>query len=119
MDHSMWWAQREPGRAPPRTTIHVEGELDLDTGPRLRNELVTELGQLAGDDAELVLDLAAVTFCDSSGLQALLATLRRARLLDRRLTLVVVPESRLERFLTLAGVRDLFSIVAPQPPPSA
>lgn len=116
MDHSTWWAQREPTRVPPRTTVHVDGELDLETGPRLRNELVTELGQLTGEGAELVLDLADVTFCDSSGLQALLATLRRARLLDRPLTLVVTPGGRLERFLELAGVRELFRIVTPDPP---
>ena len=118
MDHSMWWAQREPHRVPPRTTMHVTGELDLDTGPRLRNELVTELGQLTGDGAELVLDLAEVTFCDSSGLQALLATLRRAGLLGRALTLVIVPESRLDRFLELAGVRELFDTVPPEAPPA-
>ena len=110
---SRWWAEREgsaPGAPPSRTTVHVEGELDLDSGPRLRDDLASELAQLEGHDAELVLDLSAVDFCDSSGLQALLATLRRARLLSRRMVVVLVPGGRLERFLELAGVRELFEV---------
>lgn len=110
VDLSSWWAQHEPGR----TTVAVSGEVDLESGPRLREFLASELAQLHG--GELVLELGGVTFCDSSGLQAFVATLRRAKLLGTELRLRVLPGSRFARFLELAGVTDLFEIepVAPR-----
>ncbi len=90
-----------------RWTVRVSGELDLDTGPRLREYLA---GKVAQCPRVLALDLTEVSFCDSSGLQALVATLRRARLLDRHLVLVVDKEGRLHRLLELAGVIELFDL---------
>jgi len=93
-----------------RASVHVAGEIDLESGPRLREFLASELNQLPPPSAELVLDLTGVTFCDSSGLQALVATLRRAKLLGVRLVLQVTADSRFARFLSLAGVAELFEI---------
>ena len=90
-----------------RWTVRVSGELDLDTGPRLREYLAVRIAHCPG---VLALDLTDVGFCDSSGLQALVATLRRARLLDRHLVLVVEKDGRLHRLLELAGVIDLFDL---------
>ncbi|NHC44580.1 STAS domain-containing protein [Motilibacter aurantiacus] len=106
MDLSTWKSERDGKRA----IVHVTGEIDLETGPRLREFLTSELNQLSAPSGELVLDLTAVTFCDSSGLQALIATLRRARLLGVRLVLRVIPDSRFARFLALAGVSELFEL---------
>jgi anti-anti-sigma factor len=90
-----------------RWTVLVRGELDLDTGPRLREYLAVRVAQCP---RVLALDLTDVAFCDSSGLQALVATLRRARLLDRHLVVVVEKEGRLHRLLELAGVVELFDL---------
>jgi anti-anti-sigma factor len=90
-----------------RWTVEVTGELDLDTGPRLREYLAVRVAHCPG---VLAVDLSRVGFCDSSGLQALVATLRRARLLNRQLVLVVEKESRVHRLLELAGVVDLFDL---------
>lgn len=90
-----------------RWTVRVAGDLDLDSGPRLREYLAVRIAHCPGT---LVVDLTAVVFCDSSGLQALVATLRRARLLDRRLVLVVQKDGRVHRLLELAGVIELFEV---------
>ena len=90
-----------------RWTVRVAGELDLDTGPQLREYLAMRIAHCPD---VLALDLSEVTFCDSSGLQALVATLRRARLLDRRLVLGLEKEGRVHRLLELAGVVDLFEL---------
>src|SRR4051812_13058119 len=69
-----------------RWTVHVHGELDLMTGPQLREHLAGALSRSGGC---VVVDLTGTTFCDSSGLGALVATRRRARLLDREMVLRV------------------------------
>jgi anti-anti-sigma factor len=57
-----------------RTVLTVEGELDLDTVGQLREPAEAELG--TGRAQAVVLDLADMTFIDSSGL-ALLVELCR------------------------------------------
>ncbi len=89
-------------------TVRVKGELDLDSGPRLREHLAAELAHR--DASQLVLDLTDVTFCDSSGLGALVATQRRARLLDRHLVLVLDRHSQLHRLLELTETLGVFDI---------
>ena len=57
--------------------MSVSGEIDLYTAPRLHAELTTAL---AGDGpVRLVVDLSGVGFCDSTGMNVLLAAHRRAR----------------------------------------
>ncbi|MFD7985973.1 STAS domain-containing protein [Kitasatospora indigofera] len=51
--------------------VEVTGELDYDTAPRVRVALEDALA-VAPVPPILVVDLAGVTFCDSSGLNALL-----------------------------------------------
>ena len=106
MELSSWFAEHEVGR----TTVVVTGEIDLESGPRLREFLASELAQLPS--GVLVIDATGVSFCDSSGLQAFVATHRRAGLLGTRLVLRVAPGGRFARFLDLAGVSELFEIEA-------
>ncbi|MFD9461802.1 STAS domain-containing protein [Streptomyces sp. NPDC060027] len=49
--------------------ITVAGELDVETAPELRNRLAD---QIRGGHRHLLLDLSAVPFMDSSGINALL-----------------------------------------------
>lgn len=61
------------------TVVRVGGEIDLDTADGLEAVLARALSE--GDDGTpLVLDLSEVSFCDSTGLSALL----HLRLLARR-----------------------------------
>jgi anti-sigma B factor antagonist len=84
--------------------LTVRGELDVATAPRLRAgiaELTLAAGQL------LVVDLAGVTFCDSSGISALIAARNVAEASDAKVALVAVP-ARLTRTFALTGLADFF-----------
>ena len=60
-----WSASREPGE----TTVHLHGELDLAAADRLEKEL---LAAMADCPDELSVDLADVTYMDSSAIRTLL-----------------------------------------------
>ncbi|MCR6490783.1 STAS domain-containing protein [Amycolatopsis sp. OK19-0408] len=84
--------------------LTVRGELDVATAPRLR----TEVGGLElGAGQLLVVDLAGVTFCDSSGISALIAARNAAEAARAGVALVAVP-SRITRTLGLTGLADFF-----------
>ncbi|MEU8843104.1 STAS domain-containing protein [Streptomyces roseus] len=82
---------------------HVAGELDIATAPRLRAQALALIEQ---GHRHLILDLAAVTFCDSSGFNALVGIFRCAKATDGTLVLAAVPD-RLERLLNLTGLSAL------------
>ncbi|GAA4945878.1 STAS domain-containing protein [Actinoplanes utahensis] len=89
----------------PVTRLQLAGELDLDTGDEFEEQVARVLGDRPG---ELIVDLGAVTFCDSSGIDVLLAaweTAAKARVGFRvtRATGIVL------RSLTVTGVHDLLS----------
>lgn len=92
-----------------RWVVHVRGELDVESGPRLRDFLAA---QLARETLPCVVDLSKVTFIDSSGLHALVASLRRAQLLGRGFTLVLDGSGRVQRLLEMTGLGALFEIAS-------
>ena len=60
--------------------MSVAGEIDLYTAPRLHSELMTALSAATpGAPLHLVVDMTGVEFCDSTGMNVLLAAHRRAR----------------------------------------
>lgn len=71
MDFS--WRIRQGSPVP---TVEVIGELDLESGPYLREQLGPIMRALG---AHLAIDLTGVTFIDCSGVNALLASGRDAR----------------------------------------
>lgn len=87
-----------------QTVITVAGELDLVSAERLR-------GQVASVEpgASLVLDLAAVDFCDSSGLRALLDTELQTRAGGGELR-IVAPGAALLRLFELTGVNGFLTV---------
>ncbi|MFD6875692.1 MULTISPECIES: STAS domain-containing protein [unclassified Streptomyces] len=91
------------------TTAHVRGRLavaaiggdiDIETAPALRTH---GLNLIAQGHPHLILDLTHVTFCDSSGLNALIGIMRCATAANGSLTLAAVPD-RLARMLDLTGI---------------
>jgi anti-sigma B factor antagonist len=80
-------------------TLTLKGELDLYSTPLL----VAELEALTPDGPDVVLDLAAVTFLDSTALGAILLGVRRLRQAGGDMALVSSnPETT--RLLSIVGV---------------
>lgn len=59
--------------APRAVVVTVSGELDTDTA----SGLAAHLDQMAEDSGPVILGMTGVTFCDSSGLNALLGAVTR------------------------------------------
>ncbi|WP_319310899.1 STAS domain-containing protein [Streptomyces sp. TX20-6-3] len=97
------------------TVFRVRGEMDLVTSPRIRRRVHDAV---AGGRHDLVIDLSAVRFCDSSGVGVLIAARRLLRSCGGRLRLIL-PEDRdahaghvghVGRVLAALGVRRLFEV---------
>ncbi|AWL40699.1 MULTISPECIES: STAS domain-containing protein [unclassified Streptomyces] len=88
--------------------VTVSGELDVETAPALRTKAVDLIGQ---GYAHVVLDMAPVEFCDSSGLNALIAIVHHARDHDGSLSVAAAPD-QLTRLLDMTGVGGLMPVHA-------
>ncbi|WP_405605040.1 STAS domain-containing protein [Streptomyces sp. NBC_01410] len=90
-----------------RARVVVVGEIDLDSAADLRRVLTGALHA----SAALEIDLARVTFCDCSGLHALMNTWYRAR--SRGQTVAVIDASPcVRRLLELTGTLGLLTATA-------
>ncbi|MFJ3222487.1 STAS domain-containing protein [Streptomyces sp. NPDC086783] len=78
----------------------VEGFLDVDTVPELRRHLSD---QVSRGRYHLLLDLAAVSFMDSSGINALLQAREQTRSVGGSVRLIS-PTPTVRRILDLTGV---------------
>ncbi|MFC1230666.1 MULTISPECIES: STAS domain-containing protein [Streptomyces] len=88
--------------------LEIAGELDYTSAPALR-ELLTTLTLRPGQ--RLVLDLAAMEFCDSSGLTALIAARNHAHAARADIALAAVPPRTL-RVLRIVGLDQVFPLYA-------
>ncbi|MDX3075485.1 STAS domain-containing protein [Streptomyces sp. NPDC088354] len=84
--------------------IELTGELDHHTSPEVRAAL-PGLGLRRGQ--QLVLDLGGLTFCDSSGVTALLAARNHALAADAGIALAAVP-GRVSRIFHIVGLAQVF-----------
>ncbi len=91
-------------------TIVARGEIDLETS----RGLASELGQLAGQPGDAVLDLSEVTFMDSVGLGVVLKATGRFQRQGKRLVLVA-PHGPARRILDFAGVEGRITVVEDHP----
>jgi anti-sigma B factor antagonist len=91
-----------PGTPP---VVEICGEIDIQSAPRLRDELLRVVHRYG---PQLVLDLAGVTFLDCAGVNVLLATRRRARLEDGWVR-VSLASPRALRTISLLGLQDVFA----------
>jgi anti-anti-sigma factor len=87
-----------------RVIVAVAGELDLDAAPRVA-ATVDEL--VDAGFAHVVVDLRALTFLDSSGLQALLSARASAERRGSALSLVPGPRA-VHQVFELTGTESMF-----------
>ncbi|MGW4898829.1 STAS domain-containing protein [Kitasatospora sp. NPDC004240] len=88
-----------------RVTARVSGEIDHESAPEFERALIAAL---RAGPAGLDLDLSAVAFCDSAGLNAMLRTRREAVAAGRGLRLVALSE-QVAHLLDLTETRALLA----------
>jgi anti-anti-sigma factor len=91
--------------------VEICGEIDMQSAPQLRDELLSVLRR---HGPQLALDLAGVTFLDCAGVNVLLATRRRARLEDGWIR-VTRASSRARRTISLLGLQTAFALSDSRP----
>ena len=91
-----------------RATITVSGEIDLYTAPRLQGELTALLD--GGRPVRVVVDLSGVEFCDSTGMNVLLAAMKRAGDHGGGLDLAG-PRPAVRKILQVTGLDSVFKVV--------
>jgi anti-sigma B factor antagonist len=89
-----------------RTIVAVGGEIDVYTAPKLRDK-ITEL--VAAGTYDLVIDMEAVEFLDSTGLGVLVGGLKKVRAHDGSLQLVC-NQDRLLKIFRITGLAKVFVI---------
>jgi anti-sigma B factor antagonist len=87
--------------------VRLSGELDIATAGRAEDELRRAE---AGEPDVLAVDLAGLTFMDSTGLRLIVAAASRARAADRRLVVVRGPDP-VHRVLELTGLEGRLEVV--------
>jgi anti-sigma B factor antagonist len=88
--------------------MSVQGEIDLYTVPRLQRALAEALA--TGERVRLVVDMSGVDFCDSTGVNVLLAAHRQAREAGGDLELAS-PRPAVRKILQVTGLETVFTVV--------
>ena len=88
--------------------IHAQGRMNMAAAPLVRSTVsdLTSAGR-----SRIVVDLAGVTFIDSSGLGALIGGLKAARQADGDLRIAAPTE----QVLTVLGLTNLDRVLRPHP----
>jgi anti-sigma B factor antagonist len=88
------------------TIVAVGGEIDVYTAPKLRDK-ITEL--VANGVYQIVVDMEAVEFLDSTGLGVLVGGLKKVRAHDGSLELICT-QDRLLKIFRITGLSKVFVI---------
>jgi len=88
------------------TIIAVGGEIDVYTAPKLRDK-ITEL--VADGVYDIIVDMEAVEFLDSTGLGVLVGGLKKVRAHDGFLQLICT-QDRLLKIFRITGLAKVFVI---------
>ena len=86
------------------SVVKLLGELDLSTAPQLE----TCLEGLGADGASVQLDLSGLTFCDSSGISAMVTAAKRVRKSGGQLS-IASPQPAVRSVLEITGLLDYLS----------
>ncbi|MFF0865285.1 STAS domain-containing protein [Nonomuraea sp. NPDC003560] len=86
--------------------VAIAGEIDLYTAPHLQAEF-TRL--LQDEPSRVVIDMSAVDFCDSTGMNVLLSALKRMK--ERGGVLeVAAPRPAVRKILQVTGLVSVFTV---------
>ncbi len=88
--------------------LALAGEIDLYTAPKLQSELTSALA--GGKPANIVVDMSAVEFCDSTGMNVLLAAHRLAGERGGDLVLAA-PRAPVRKILEVTGLHSVFTVL--------
>jgi len=88
------------------TVIEVTGEIDVYTAPKLREKIIN---LVESGSYQLIVDMEAVEFLDSTGLGVLVGGLKRVRAHDGSIDLVCT-QSRILRIFRITGLNNVFDI---------
>jgi len=88
--------------------VTAAGEIDLYTAPKLQSDLAAII-EGAAPATRVVLDMSGVEFCDSTGMNALLAGLRQVRGRGGDLELAA-PRPAVMKILQVTGLDAVFTI---------
>jgi len=89
------------------SVLHVGGEVDVATAPRLRERLIDMIGK---DHLTIAVDLTSVDFIDSTGLGVLIGAVKRLRTRGGDLVLVR-GDTRVSRVFEITGLDQVFTMV--------
>jgi anti-sigma B factor antagonist len=87
--------------------LSLAGEIDLYTAPRLQAELTKALS--GAGPTWVVVDMSGVEFCDSTGMNVLLAAHRLAAERGGGLALAA-PRPPVRKILDLTGLQSVFTV---------
>ena len=88
--------------------MSLGGEIDLYTAPRLHGELVAVLS--GAEPVQVVVDMSGIEFCDSTGMNVLLAAQRRAREQGGDLQ-IAAPRPAIRKVLQVTGLESVFTVL--------
>jgi anti-sigma B factor antagonist len=91
---------------PGSTVVAVGGEIDVYSAPKLRERLIALVDS---GSYNLIVDMEAVEFLDSTGLGVLVGGLKRVRAHDGWIDLVCT-QGRILRIFRITGLSKVFSI---------
>ena len=91
--------------------VKAVGEIDLATAPQLRDVLTAEL---AAAPATLVIDMAEVTFIDSTGLSAVIAAFKQGQASSIPVVLRA-PSQRVRMVLEVSGLDRVLTVLTDPP----
>ncbi|MEU6106508.1 STAS domain-containing protein [Streptomyces flaveolus] len=97
---------------PAGPVLKISGDLDYETAGRLRDMLP---GLALRPGQRVVLDLADLTFCDSSGITALIVVRNHTQAAQADVALAAVPDHTL-RVLRIVGLDQIFALLPESPP---
>ena len=89
-----------------RAVVAVGGEIDVYTAPKLRDKISELVGE---GHHQLLIDMAAVDFLDSTGLGVLVGRLKAVRMLEGVMR-VVITNPRVLRNFQITGLEKIFTI---------
>lgn len=102
---------REQGNDQEQIILFLQGEVDAFTAPQVNERLTPII--LNKHYASIMIDLADVTYMDSTGIGIIIGALKASKQCGCQLLVRHIP-SRIDRLFQITGLKDILSIVQPE-----